>query len=187
MFRIEARFRPSDSVGLCATPNGFTLVELVAVLLLLGVLAATATSRLVSGNAFAPALVAQQVVAVGRLAQQTAQSRRDATVSLDIDQNGSDWRVRVLVDDGSTTAVAAEERAQLRNTNVNVGNGGAFVALGPTSTLHVVFDGMGGVVGGTVGSAPLDPSVGVAVSTVGDSTASVCIGTTGHVYRGACS
>jgi prepilin-type N-terminal cleavage/methylation domain-containing protein len=182
----DAGSRSCDPNGVAAVPSGFTLIELVAVLLLMGILAATAASRLVSGNAFAPALISQQIVAVGRLAQQTAQSRRDAVVSLDVDQNGNDWRVRVVVDDGTTTVVADEERTQLRNAGVGVTNGGAPVFLGPTTTLHVVFDGMGGLAGGTVGSTPLSPMVGIGLTAVGDSTANVCIGTTGHVYRGAC-
>jgi len=153
----------------------------------MGILAVTATSRLVSGNAFAPALISQQILAVGRLAQQTAQSRRDASVSLDVDQSGTDWRVRVLVDDGSATTVVGEERAKLRNTSVSIVNGGAPIGLTPTATLHVVFDGMGGVVGGTAAATPLDPTVGIGISVVGDSTANVCIGTTGHVYRGSCT
>ena len=80
--------------------DGFTVVELVAVLLLMGILAATAMSRMVGSNAYAPALVSQQLIALGRLAQQTALSRQDASVSLDVDQNAGDWRFRVLVDDG---------------------------------------------------------------------------------------
>jgi len=185
--RTDAGSQLRDRGGVTRVPNGFTLVELVAVLLLMGILAATATSRLVSGNAFAPALVSQQIVAIGRLAQQTAQSRRDATVSLDVDQSGTDWRIRVLVDDGSTTTAVADERTSSRNTGVTVTNGGAPIALGPTAALHVVFDGMGGVVGGSVAAAPLNPTVGIAIAAMGDSTADVCIGTTGHVYRGVCT
>ena len=91
-----------DSTECAATrgESGFTVVELIAVLLLLGILAATAMSRLVGSNAYAPALVSEQLIALGRLAQQTALSRQDAAVSLDIDQNAGDWRIRVLVDDG---------------------------------------------------------------------------------------
>ena len=88
--------------------GGFTVVELIAVLVLMGILAATATSRMVGSNAYAPALISQQFVALGRLAQQTALSRQDASVSLDVDQNTGDWRFRVQVDDGTSTITAHE-------------------------------------------------------------------------------
>lgn len=125
--------------------NGFTVVELVAVLLLMGILAATAMSRMVGSNAYAPALVSQQLVALGRLAQQTALSRQDASVSLDVDQNAGDWRFRVLVDDGSSVATAHEERADLANITLTISNGALSASLGPAASLHLVFDGWAGL------------------------------------------
>jgi Tfp pilus assembly protein FimT len=169
--------------------GGFTVVELIAVLLLMGILAATATatSRMVGRNAYAPTLVSQQLIALGRLAQQTALARQDASVSLDVDQNAGDWRFRVQVDDGASVATAHEERADVANTSLTVANGASNVPLGPAASLHLVFDGIGGLVSGTAASTALDVSVGVSLTASGDSTSSVCIGSTGHAYRGACS
>ncbi len=170
-----------DSVG------GFTVVELIAVLLLMGILAATATSRMVGSNAYAPAFVAQQLIAIGRLAQQTALSRQDAVVSLDVDQNAGDWRFRVLVDDGASVVTAHEERADLANTTLTVSNGALNVPLGPTTSLHLVFDGVGGLSAGAAAATVLNAATGVNLTASGDSTSSVCIGSTGHAYRGTCS
>ena len=167
--------------------SGFTVVELIAVLLLLGILAATAMSRLVGSNAYAPALVSEQLIALGRLAQQTALSRQDAAVSLDIDQTAGDWRIRVLLDDGTGPATVREELVEIRNTSIVVGNGAVDLALGATVPLHVGFDGLGSLASSTGGATILDPSVGIGIGVTGDSTYSVCIGSTGHAYRGNCS
>jgi prepilin-type N-terminal cleavage/methylation domain-containing protein len=166
---------------------GFTIVELIAVLLLLGILAATAMSRLVGSNAYAPALVSEQLIALGRLAQQTALSRQDAAVSLDIDQNAGDWRMRVLVDDGTGPVTMREELVEIRNTAIAVSNGAVNLPLGATVPLHVGFDGLGSLASTTGGATILDPSVGIGIGVTGDSAYSVCIGSTGHAYRGNCS
>ena len=184
------RAPPVDSTtGPAATrgDSGFTIVELIAVLLLLGILAATAMSRLVGSNAYAPALVSEQLIALGRLAQQTALSRQDATVSLDIDQNVGSWRMRVLVDDGAGTTTVREELVEDPQHLDRRGNGALNLSLGATVPLHVGFDGLGSLASGTGGATNLDPSVGVGIGVTGDSTYSVCIGSTGHAYRGNCS
>ncbi len=166
---------------------GFTIVELIAVLLLLGILAATAMSRLVGSNAYAPARISEQLIALGRLAQQTALSRQDATVSLDIDQPALDWRVRVIVNDATGTTIADEERVEVRNTTIIVHNAAVALSLGAAAPLHLVFDGLGNLVALASGATNLDPSVGIRVDVTGDSTYSVCVGSAGHAYRGDCS
>jgi prepilin-type N-terminal cleavage/methylation domain-containing protein len=167
--------------------RGFTVVELIAVLALMGILAATAMSRMVGNNAYAPALVSQQLIALGRLGQQTALARQDASVSLDVDQNAGDWRFRVQVDDGASSVAAHEERAQIGNTVLTVANGALTLPLGPAASLHLAFDGVGGLVSGNVGATALNTDAGVSLTASGDSTSSVCIGSTGHAYRGNCS
>jgi prepilin-type N-terminal cleavage/methylation domain-containing protein len=167
--------------------RGFTVVELIAVLVLMGILAATAMSRMVGSNAYAPALISQQLIALGRLGQQMALARQDASVSLDVDQNAGDWRFRVQVDDGSSSVTAHEERAELGNTVLTVSNGALTLPLGPAASLHLAFDGIGGLVAGNVAATALNTNAGVGLTASGDSASSVCIGSTGHAYRGICS
>ena len=183
----RARQLDSTRCGAQRSARGFTIVELIAVLLLLGILAATATSRMVGGNAYAPALVTEQLIALGRFAQQTALSRQDAAVSLDVDQSAGDWRFRVRVDDGVATITAREERAEIRNTSVVVANGALTASLGAAAPLHLAFDGLGSLASGSIAATNLDPSLGVGIGASGDTTSTVCIGSTGHAYRGNCS
>jgi prepilin-type N-terminal cleavage/methylation domain-containing protein len=180
--RGARRFHPP-----CARARGFTIVELIAVLLLLGILAATATSRMVGGNAYAPALISQQLIALGRFAQQTAMSRQDVSVSLDVDQNAGDWRFRVQVNDGANSLTAREERADIANTSIAVANGAMTLPLSAAAPLRLAFDGLGNLSAASVAATTLVPGLGVGVRTNGDSASSVCIGSAGHAYRGNCS
>jgi MSHA pilin protein MshC len=166
---------------------GFTVVELIAALVLMGILATTAMSRMVGRSAYAPALVAQQVVALARLAQQTALSRQDAVVVLNIDRSAGAWRFRVRVTDAVSTNTAAEERADLSNTSVVIENGPITLPLGASDSLLLTFDGLGGLAAATAAATPLNPSIGIGVRVTGDSTAQLCIGSVGHAYRGDCS
>ena len=74
------------------------MVELIAVVMLLGILSMAAVSRMVRPSAFAPGIVAQAIIAEARIAQQRAASRGDALVTLTVDQLGSDWRLALSTD-----------------------------------------------------------------------------------------
>ena len=81
-----------------------------------------------------------------------------------------------------------EELVEIRNTSIAVGNGAVEPRRsGATAPLHVGFDGLGSLASSTGGATILDPSVGIGIGVTGDSTYSVCIGSTGHAYRGNCS
>lgn len=56
--------------------SGFTLVELIAVILLLGVLSTFAASRMVGSSSYLPGMIAREGIAFSRLAQQHGASRR---------------------------------------------------------------------------------------------------------------
>ena len=151
--------------------GGFTVVELIAVLLLMGILAATATSRMVGSNAYAPALVSQQLIALGRLAQQTALARQDASVSLDVDQDAGDWRLRVQVDDGASVVDGArrarrsgQHRSRRCERRLERAVGNRPRRCTSFSTVSVDSP------SGTVGATALNAATGVSLTASGDST-----------------
>jgi len=169
-----------------ASPKGFTIVELITVLLLLGILSTVALSRLVTDSAFAPAFAADEIVAFTRLAQQTALSRQDATVRVEVVADGTDWWLRVRADPGTGTIDLREQRIARKNTAIVAASG---AVSAPLSTLPLVlaFDGLGGLASATIGAVALDPTVGVALSITGDASYSLCIESTGHASRGSCA
>ena len=169
-----------------ARGDGFTIVELVSVLLLLGILSAVALSRLVGDSAFAPAFAADEIVAFTRLAQQTALARQDAAVRVEVVADGTDWRLRVRVDPGTGAVDLREQRVARKNTAIVAASGATSLPLS-TSPLVLAFDGLGALASATIGAVTLDPSIGVALTVTGDASYAVCIESTGHAMRGTCA
>jgi MSHA pilin protein MshC len=164
--------------------RGFTIVELVTVIVLLGILSTVAVSRMVRPSAFAPGIVAQGLVAEARIAQQRAASRGDAQVTLTVDQLGSDWRLVLSTDiDG----VIRTELLEVANTTVLAASGAESAALNDTTALQIIFDNRGDLATVLIGGLPGAPTTGVALTVNGDSSRDVCVYPTGYAVQDACA
>jgi MSHA pilin protein MshC len=168
---------------LAKRPEGFTVVELIAVIVLLSILGVVAMGRMVSPNLFAPAIVTQAVVAESRFAQQIATSRHDAAVTLTLDRLGDDWRLRVATD---VDGVVRTELVEAEDTTVHAASGAANGSIGAGATLIVSFDRAGDLSAITIGGGAGDPAAGVGLSISGDSTRQVCIYPSGYANADAC-
>lgn len=163
--------------------SGFTLVELVAVVVLLGVLGVVASARFVGPAAFAPAMVAQAAQAEARLARQLAASRHDARVSLLLDRSGGHWRLRVVTDVDGVVRTALVEA---ENTTVQATSGALSRTLDATTTVTVGFDRRGDLATVAIGGSAGDPALGVGLLVAGDANRRLCIHPSGYVTDDAC-
>ena len=163
--------------------TGFTMVELVIVIMLLGVLSVTAMSRFVGSDAFATSTVAQQIIAQARYAQQTASSRQDAQISLIVDQIADDWRFRVV---SSVDGVLKTEQVERANTSMQAVNGVLIRPIDATQAMQLSFDAFGDLAGLTLGVTAGVPAEGVWVQVDGDSPLSVCVYPNGYAANGSC-
>lgn len=164
--------------------RGFTIVELITVVILLGILSVTAISRFVEPSAFAPGIVTHAVIMQARAAQQLAASRADAEVTLRVDRTGDEWRMRVSTDvDGllGTELVAAE------NTTLTVSSGGASALIDATTPLIVRFDRLGDLSAVLIGAAAGAPAAGINLQFNGDSARSACIYPSGYATDAVCT
>jgi MSHA pilin protein MshC len=175
------------AAGFTPAAAGFTLVELITVVLLLGILSVFAASRMLGANAYIPAHMAGDVIAVSRLAQQTALARQDASVSVVVDVDAADWRSRVFVNEGTADTAVYTSRTERRNSTSTVVNGALSAPVTAAEPLRIVFDGLGNVTSAAVGGQVLDPSLGIRIDVVGDTAYALCIAPTGFVQRGACA
>lgn len=172
----------------CSTPStsygGFTIVEFVVVIILLGVLSTVTISRMVSPSAFGPGIVAQTLVAQTRTAQQRAASRNDAVITLTVDELGSDWRFQLSSDLDGILDTELVERA---NTTVQAQSGAANAPLGAGAALNLEFDSDGNLADVQVGAAAGTATLGVELVISGDSNRNVCVYSTGYAVAEPCA
>lgn len=142
--------------------NGFTLVELVMVIILIGVLSALGIGLFAGRSAFSPLLATQQLASATLLAQQAALAGNSAN-TLTIEQDGGDFRF--TVGGGSPNPRVFELPRE--GTTLSVAGG---------LPLTLTFNANGAP---TTGSN-LDFSFS------GDSTYQTCLSSLGAVYAGSC-
>ena len=164
-------------------PNGFTIVELVVVIILLAILSAVALSRAVSTSAFTPATVAHQLQQELKLAQATAMSRQDTQVFFQLDLAGDDWRLLTSTTiDGvlRTIAVPAE------NTDVRLTSGSTVEVLGDGGALLVQFSSLGNLTALSLEGNAVPAANGLLLEVIGDSSRNLCLYNTGYLANGIC-
>ena len=141
--------------------QGFTLVELIAVVILIGILAAVGVGLFASRSAFSPLLASQQLASATLLAQQAALAGNEAG-SLSVTQGADDFVFTV----GPGTPSEREFRMSRNGTGLSV-SGASF---------PISFSDLG---------RP-DTSGDVLFTFSGNSTFTVCMSSLGAVYGGGC-
>lgn len=142
--------------------SGFTLIELVMAILLIGILAVLGMSLFASRSAFSPLLATQQLASATLLAQQAALAGNPAN-ALTIEQTTDNFRFTV----GPATA----------NPRVfEIARAGTSLSVSGTLPLTLNFNADGA------------PSTGANLNLTfsGDSTFQTCLSSRGAVYAGAC-
>lgn len=166
------------------TPQGFTVVELIAVIVLLSVLGVVAMGRMTGPDMFAPTLVSQTLATEMRFAQQLATSRQDAVVSVTLDRLGTDWRLQTATD---VDGVIRTQSVDAANTAIDAVSGPAAANLSGGTSLSLSFDHSGNVTAVTIGGTAGTPATGIAVTVSGDTTRDLCIYPSGYVHQAICS
>ena len=160
---------------------GFTIVELVVVLVLLGILSGTAMSRFIEPTAFAPRNLSAAIRAQAHYAGQLALSGH-TNVTLQMSRQPGQWQIDVLEGGSLITQLTPE----LDNTQTFVTNSGSTYELDTASSLAMTFDAQGDVSAGVVGATSLDVNAGTELQITGDSNQWLCIYPTGYVSARVC-
>ena len=162
---------------------GFTIVELVIVVILLAILGVTAISRSVEPSAFAPSIVTHRAIEAVRYAHQIAASRQDAVVTLTVTQDGADWRFRTSTD---VDGVVDDSTVGRENSTLDATSGAVTASLDAATPLVLRFDGRGAVDAITIGASSGDVTRGVQIAVGGDSARTICVYPTGYAANDAC-
>lgn len=156
--------------------QGFTLIELITVIILLGVLSAFAISRFPSSQSYSTHIISNQLIASARLAQQTALSRSSVVIAnhttLVISEVAGNWNLEV-------TAGTQNYSAQVDRGSEQVRFGTNLLAACSTLTaapLTLTFDGEGNRVPAQQLRICIDSTVDV----------EFCVSPSGYVYEGNC-
>jgi len=167
------RLVPVVPVSYASRAKGFTLVELVMVIILIGVLSALGIGLFARSSAFSPMLATQQLASATLLAQQAALAGNPTLSNrqVAIRENLGDLEFTV---GGSTFAIDANG-ASMAYRHVN--QSASFTSI--SSTYTIGFDDMGRV-------SSLDPREPIEFRISGDSTHFMCVSALGAVYQGQC-
>lgn len=141
--------------------NGFTLIELVMVIVLIGILSALGIGLFASRSAFSPLLATQQLASATLLAQQAALAGNSAG-TLRLEQTADSFIFTV----GAGTSNARTFSLERSGTSLS----------GVSLPLTLAFNPMGEVIGGSNTNLTFS----------GDSTYQTCISSLGAVYSGSC-
>jgi len=151
--------------------SGFTLVELISVILLLGILAAMVASRITDPASFDGVVAKDGVLALSRETQQSALGR--ANVQVTLTPIGSDIVVSSIVS-GAVSTTRSFPTNEVAITAGSVGSGTSCGSISSTITLN--FD--------SAGEIEAFDDDGFPICLNGES--SLCISPAGFAHQGAC-
>ena len=187
MFCDVKALLPSARLSSPTKASGFTLVEIVITLLIVGLLAAVVTARFADANAFNGVVLRDQIIALTRLGQQSAFGRPG--VELRVTPDGGGDASLVLSDANgvirrNTIAVAAVDfRADVDVTASCSSSQGAPVTSG--NSFIIAFSELGGAASAGVGSlSAVTTSVRLCIDAAVNT--SVCVSPAGFAYIGDC-
>ncbi len=147
--------------------RGFTLIELVAVLVLVAVIAVYATNRYVGKAGFADYSAQDLIISAARIAQQRAM----------YDHSGTCFRLSI-----SNNVVSAQSNAGGSYSNIGPVDWASGVALDSevsVSNINIYFDGLGSAIGTTADCGGTEASTAIAIN--GASNLQVCLYSSGYI------
>jgi len=172
--------RPQIRILVTGRTTGFSIVELITVLILLSILSVVGISRSVTPSSFEAAIVSQFLVAEFRLARRMAMNRQDVNVVLIVSRSTDE----VIVDVQTPTAVplrnrrVARGRVELQADSQTLGLGEQFI---------IALDGRGRVNTVTLAGVPSLAASGLEISVMGDRTLALCVFPSGYTVDDSCA
>lgn len=163
--------------------NGFTLVELITVILLLSILSAVVVVRSGNSSDFEPRLFASAVAEQYRFAHGLSAGRYGDPVSFSITNSGGIWQL--VTASASEGEVRREDMAD-GSMSLLINNGTTSLAASTANGVRIEFSPVGDVSAAFLGSLALQVDRGIELRIAGDNTHNLCIYPTGYLSVASC-
>lgn len=162
---------------------GFTLVELITVILLLGILSAVAIARSGSSSDFEPRMFTSTVAEQYRFAHGLSGSRYNDPVDFDVVASASGWQ---FISRSALTGEVRREEMTSDGLGITVQNGSSSLSLSAGSSLTIRFSPAGDIASANLNGLPLQVDLGIELQVAGDSMHQLCVYPTGYLRAGSC-
>lgn len=152
--------------------DGFTMIELIMVMVVLGILAVSASSLFSSKSTYVTFIAKDQLISMSLLAQQAALAQQKETVVLCITQTSDEWIFEVHKTNCSTSGVDLYVQSKVERENATLLQD-ALAFVSPQTFIYNP-------------SASLSSGNNIQFLFDGDSDREVCLSSTGYAYSGVC-
>ncbi len=202
--RLKHQYSPEAEVNDLAHRHGgirqaagFSVIELVIAILIMGIIAAVGMSRLLEGDVYNAAVVRDQLISLARSTQQQALGRSD--VALIIRPNGNDLVIKTVEDfvDVNTYTEMQSSTIDMRSVvmagDVNITDSCAVTlsteTLSFSNPMIIQYDELGDLYRGGASSSvgyPISVTTGMRLCLNDDPAVSICISPAGFPFQGDC-
>ena len=172
--------RPHQILRAASRTVGFSIVELITVLLLVSILSAVGISRSVTPSSFEAAIVNQFLVSELRFARRTAMNRQDVSIVLVLSRTSDE----IIVELQTPAALSLRNRSVSRG-RVELQAGSQTLDVG--ESFVVSLDGQGRVSTITLAGVPTATGNGLEIAVTGERTIPLCIFPSGYALDESCA